>query len=90
MTKQPWTTTKWPEDENHLVDSRRWLWQPNNKIERRALLLEREKGGGEDQTAKERESGQTVKTISLILSLSLSKSILLLDSAALIASIDSR
>ena len=86
MTKQPWTTTKWPEDENHLVDSRRWLWRPNGKIERRALLLEREKGGGEDQTAKERESGQMVKTISLSLSLSLS----LLDSAALITSIDSR
>ena len=85
MTKQPWTTTKWPEDENYLVDSRRWLWRPNGKIERRALLLEREKGGGEDQTAKERESGQMVKTISLSLSLSL-----LLDSAALITSIDSR
>ena len=85
MTKQPWTTTKWPEDENHLVDSTRWLWWPNGKIERRALLLEREKGGGEDQTAKERESGQMVKTISLSLSLSL-----LLDSAALITSIDSR
>ena len=72
MTKQPWTTTKWPEDENHLVDSRRWLWRPNGKIERRALLPEREKGGGEDQTAKERENGQKVKTISLSLSLSLS------------------
>ena len=80
MTKQPWTTTKWPEDENHLVDSRRWLWRPNGKIERRALLLEREKGGGEDQTTKERESGQMVKTISLSLS----------DFAALITSIDSR
>ena len=71
MTKQAWTTTKWLEDENHLVDSRRWLWKPNGKIERRALLPEREKGGGEDQIAKERESSQTVKTISLILSLSL-------------------
>ena len=82
MTKQAWTTTKWLEDENHLVDSRRWLWQPNGKIERQAFLLEKEKGGGEDQTTKERESGQMVKTISLSLSL--------LDSAALITSIDSR
>ena len=71
MTKQPWTTTKWPEDENHLIDSRRWLWWPNSKIERRALLPEREKGGGEDQIAKERKRPNGENHLAYSLSLNL-------------------